>query len=76
MLGDASVLISLDEAEQVFSKHLEDHADVRPVWPLLAEVVEELDDMAPARMSWIGRDDLLKEFDLIYGSLGVVWCRL
>jgi hypothetical protein len=54
VLGYSTVLISLDEAEQVLSEDLEDHADVGPVGPLLAEMVQKLHYMASAGMPRIG----------------------
>ena len=42
---DTFVLMALDEAEEVFTEDLEDHADVGAVGPFVSEVVEEGDDM-------------------------------
>lgn len=44
------MLIPLDEAEQVLSQDLEDHADVRSVGTGVTEVVEELNDVSP---TWV-----------------------
>ena len=41
----ALVLVSLDQPEQVLAQNLEHHADVRPIWTLVPEVVEEGDHM-------------------------------
>ena len=48
--GHALVLMALDEPEQVLAEDLEDHADVRPVRAFVSEVVEEGDDVGPARV--------------------------
>lgn len=48
--GDAFVLMALDEAEEVFTKDLKNHADVGAVGPFVSEVVEERDDMGAARV--------------------------
>ena len=53
--GDAFVLVALDETEQILAQHFEDHADVRAVGPLMAEMVEERDDMGSAGMGQGGR---------------------
>ena len=46
--GHALVLMPLDEAEEVLSEDLEDHADVGAVGALVPEVVEEGDDVGAA----------------------------
>lgn len=47
-LRDAAALMALDEPEQVLAEDLEDHADVGAVRALVAEVVEEGDDVGAA----------------------------
>ncbi len=42
----------------------------------MAEMVEKADNMLAARVTWIGRDNALQEFDLVEGGLCVAWCRL
>ena len=56
MHGDALVLVSLDEPEQVLAQDLEHHADVRAVRALVSEVVEERNDVRSARMGLRGRE--------------------
>lgn len=46
--GDALVLMAFDKAEEVLAEDLEDHADMDAVGALVAEVVEEGDDMGAA----------------------------
>jgi hypothetical protein len=45
MHGHAFVLVALDEAEQIFAENFEHHAYVDAVGALVAEMVEEGDDM-------------------------------
>ena len=51
--GNALVLVSLNEAEQILAEDLEYHTDVSAIWPLVPEVVEEGDDMLLAWVIWI-----------------------
>ena len=39
------VLMTLDQAEEVFSEHLEYHADMCAIWSFMLEMVEERDDV-------------------------------
>jgi len=39
MLGNAFSLMTLDQAEEVFAKDFENHADMGPVWTFMAKVV-------------------------------------
>ena len=43
--GHTLVLMPLDQTEEVFSKHLEHHANVGAIRPFMPEVVEEGDHM-------------------------------
>ncbi len=67
----AAMLVSLDEAEQVLAEHLKDHANVRAVGALVSEMVEEGDAVAPARVTWVGRDEALEQLDLVECSFAV-----
>lgn len=73
---NSSVLIPLDEAEQVLSQDLEHHANMRSIGTSVAKVVEELNDMSPAGMVRIRGDETLEELDLVESGLGVVSVRL
>ena len=70
--GDAPVVPSLDQAQQVLAEDLEDHADVDAVGALVVERVEQADDVLAAGVGLLGVDDLLQQLDLVEGGLGVV----
>jgi len=55
MLGDALSLMTLDQAEKVFSEDFENHADMGSMGTFMAKVVQEGDDMGTTRMSLSGR---------------------
>jgi hypothetical protein len=76
VLGDTAVLIPLDQPEEVFAEHLEYHADVFSVRSLVFEVVDETDDVMPARMPFRGCDDPLEKLDLVQCRFGIVGFRL
>ena len=68
---DAFALVALDEPEQVLAEDLEDHTDMRTIWSTMTKVVEEADDVGPARVCWVGGDDALEELNFVQGCLGV-----
>ena len=70
--GDAPVVPSLDQAQQVLAEDLEDHADVDAVGALVVERVEQADDVGAAGVGLLRIDDLLQQLDLVQGGLGVV----
>jgi len=70
--GDAAVVPALDQAQQVLTQHLEDHADVDAIGALVLERVEQADDVLAAGVVGVGLDDALEQLDLVDGSLGVV----
>lgn len=41
MHGNTLILMPLDQSEQIFAKHLENHADVSTVRAFVAEMVQE-----------------------------------
>ena len=53
--GNTLVLMPFDETKQVLTEHLEHHAYMRAVGPLMTEVVEERNDMRSAGMGLGGR---------------------
>ena len=54
MHGHTLVLVTLNEAEEILSEDLEDHADMGAVGSLVTEVIEEGDDVGTTGMS-LGR---------------------
>jgi hypothetical protein len=72
VLRHAPVLIPLDQTQKVFAEDFKDHADMRAVHALMREVVDQPDDVMPARVAFRGRHDPLKKLDLVLGSLGIV----
>ena len=73
---NSSMLIPLDESEQVLSQDLEDHANVRSVGTGVTEVIEELNDVPPTWVVGIRSNQTLKELDLVESRFGVVSIRL
>ena len=73
MQRHAFVLVTPDQAEQVLAQDFEDHADMDTIWPAMAEVVEELNDMAATRMSRrrVRGDDALEQLYFINRGLCV-----
>ena len=82
MLGDALSLMTLDQAEEVFSENFENHAYMGTMGAFMAKVVEEGDDMGSARVGLRGRgggsgrrggsgDEALEQLDLVERSLCV-----
>ena len=80
MLGDALSLMTLDQAEEVFSENFKNHADVSSMGTFVAEVVQEGDNVGPAGMCLRGRgrgkgrsggsgDEALEQLDLVERSL-------
>lgn len=61
-----------DQAQQVLAKHLKHHADVDAVGTFVLKGIQQADDMLLAGMVGVGLDDLLQQFDLIDGGLGVM----
>ena len=55
VLGDALSLMTLDQAEEVFSEDFKDHAYMCTMRTFMAKVVEEGDDMGTTRMGLRGR---------------------
>ena len=49
---------------------------MRAVRPLVPKVIEQRDDVPPAGVMRIGRDDFLQQLDLVLSRLGVVRGRL
>jgi len=45
MHGDALVLMPFDQTKQILPQHLENHANMDTIGPLMAEVVKEGDNM-------------------------------
>ena len=72
----ALVLVPADEAEEVLTENLEDHADMCAVWSTMAEVVEEADDVGTSRMSGVRGNNALEKLDLVKRSLCVAGGRL
>ena len=69
---DASVVPSLDQTQQILSKHFENHANVHTIRTLVLERIEKTDDIGSTRMIWIRFHDLLQELDLIDCGLCIV----
>jgi len=66
---------SLDQAQQIFSKHFKDHANMYTIGAFVIERVEQADDVLPSGVVGICFDNLFQEFDFVYSSLGVVGSR-
>jgi hypothetical protein len=62
--GDALVLMSLDQAEQILAQDLKNHADVGAIGSFVSEVIQELNDMGFAWMRVRGR----------WWRVWVLWC--
>jgi hypothetical protein len=65
VLRNAAMLIPFDETQQVLSQDLEYHADMRTVRTDVPEMIEKLYDMPPSGMIAFGRDEFLKQLDLV-----------
>jgi hypothetical protein len=76
VVGNAAVVVTLDQPEEVLTQHLENHADVVPVRPAMCEVVEEGNDVSSTGVGGVGLDDSLKKLDLVERRFCVVSCRL
>ena len=75
MCRNSSMLVPLDQPQQVLSQHLEHHAYVRPVGSDVPKVIEQLHGVSSSRMVRVGRNELLEELDLIQCGFGVMTIR-
>lgn len=75
VLGHTPVLIALNQAKEILSEHLEHHANVTAVGPLMSEVVQQRDAVPPARVVRISGHHLLQELDLVDSCFCVMGCR-
>lgn len=86
VLGYALSLMTLDQAEEVFTEDFENHAYMDSIGTFMAKVVQEGDDMGTAGMSLGGRrggngrgggggDEALKQLDLVKGRLCIACGR-
>lgn len=76
VLRHTSMLISLDQAQEVLAEHLEDHAHVRSVGTGVTEVVDEADDVTSSGVRGGRIDDSLQQLNFVQGGFGVVVIRL
>ena len=70
--GDAAMVPALNQTQQVFTKHLKDHADVNTIGTPVLEGIEQTDDVFPTRVGRVGFDDAAQQFDFIDGGFGVM----
>ena len=70
--GDAAMVPSLDQAQQVFAEDFEHHAHMHAVGAFVVEGVEEADDVGATGVLLVGVDDLFQQLDLVEGGFGVV----
>lgn len=70
--GDAAMVPALNQTQEIFTQHLEDHADVDTIGTFVLEGIEQTDDMFPTRVGRVGFDDAAQQFNLIDGGFGVM----
>lgn len=70
--GDAPVVPSLDQAQQVLSQHFEHHADVHPVGAFVFKRIEQTDDVFAAGVGRVRLDDPVEQLDLVDGGFRVM----
>lgn len=70
--GDATVVPTLNETEQIFAQDLEDHAYMGAVGTVVLEGIKEADDMSTAWMVGLRLDYFAEKLYLIDGRLGVM----
>lgn len=75
MCRDSSMLVPLDQPQQVLSQHLEHHANVRPVGSDVPKVIKQLHGVSSSRVVRVGRDELLEELYLVQCGFGVMTIR-
>lgn len=69
---NAAMIPALDETKQVLSKDLENHTYVGAVGSLVLKRVQKTHDMLATGVIRLGLNNLIEEFDLVDGGLGVV----
>lgn len=72
VFGNTAVLVSLDKPQQVFPQYFKDHTNMRSVGTAMPKVIKQRDNVTTPRMSWIRRDNSLKQSDFIFGSFCVM----
>jgi len=75
-LWNTSMLISFDQAEQVFAEDLKDHADMATVGTVMTEIIDETDDVVTTSVGGRRCDYSLKKLNLVECGFGVVTVRL
>lgn len=73
--GNPSMLVPLDQAQQVLAQHLEHHANVRSIGAGVSKVVEQLYRMASSGMVGVRGDELLKQLDLVESRVCIMTIR-
>ncbi len=72
---DAAVVPLLDQAQQVLPQHLEHHAHMCAIRPLVLKRVQQADDVFAPGVVRVRLDDLVEQLNLVDGGLGIVGGR-